>query len=278
MIDIHTHLYFPDFDLDRDEAVERARKAGVDFMVSVGTSPEDNRKAIGIAETYAGVYASVGLHPHFFNEPHIDAGIIDKEMASLRALAGHEKVVAIGECGLDYFSHDENVPVTASQREYQRAGFLAQIALAEELKLPLILHTRPARGTMDAYEEMARLLENVRTKVVLHCYQGDAEMTKKFLKLPHVFFSFTATITYPLKRMIEGTKDDPQESIRLIPIGRMFVETDCPFLPPQEHRGERNEPAFIAATAEAIARTQGISLEALDPAFMKNTLLVFGKQ
>lgn len=278
MIDIHTHLYFPDFDTDCDEVVRRAREAGVGFMISVGTDPDDNGAAIGIAETYDDVRASVGLHPHFFNRPGIDADRMAEEIGILRKLAEHPKVVAIGECGLDYFSRDPERPITEEQKASQREGFLAQVGIAKERGLPLIIHTRPSAGTMDAYEDMYSLLnssiKNLKS-AILHCYQGDTDVTEKFLTLQNVYFSFAGSVTYPVKKALFGTKDDPAEVVKMIPPDRLFVETDCPFLAPQGKRGERNEPAFVLLAAEAVAAVRAVPIEEIGRQVEKNALLVF---
>lgn len=285
MLDIHTHLYFPDFDLDRDETVRRAKEAGVDFMISVGTDPEDNAKAIGIAEAYDGVSASVGLHPHFFNRPDIDEARIAEEAGRLEMLAGHPKVVAIGECGLDYFSREPGHPITDEQKSRQKEGLFVQMGIAMKLGLPLILHTRPSHGSMDAYEDMFDILlgeslkaESYKLKAVLHCYQGDTGITRKFLGLPNVYFSFAGNVTYPVKKALEGTKDDIREAVKLVPSDRLFLETDCPFLAPQGKRGGRNEPAFVRLTAGAVAAIRAVPEEEIDRQVGQNALRVFGRK
>ncbi len=133
-------------------------------------------------------------------------------------------------------------------------GFLAQIKLAEELGLPLIVHCRANAGASDAYEDMSTLLSQVKTiPIVLHCYMGDTEVTKQLLALDNVYFSFTGNITYPVKKTWVGTKDDLRETVKLIPLDRLFTETDCPFLSPQSKRGERNEPASVVEVAAKVA-------------------------
>lgn len=318
MLDIHTHLFWDSYDADRDEVIQRARAAGVDKMICVGTSPEDNLQAIAVAEKYDDIYASVGLHPHFFNEiekeisnfksqapnkSQITNSKIQNLVEELRSLAGNSKVVAIGECGLDYFSHDPEKTIAPEQKQLQREGFLAQIALAQELDLPLIIHTRPSVGSMpsaageDAYEDMFEILrdeflkaESYKLKAVLHCYMGDTEITEKFLTLPNVYFSFTGNITYPVKKALAGTKparndsqtkrsnsgrDDPSEVVRMIPLGRLFVETDCPFLAPQGKRGERNEPAYVRMTALQAGALKGVEMAVLEPILDENFQRVF---
>lgn len=281
MLDIHTHLHFSDYDNDRDEIVRRAREAGVTKMICVGTSPEDNEKAIEVAEKYNDIYVSVGIHPHFFGEGRI------KE---LRKFVKHHKVIAIGESGLDYFSRDSQKAVTEEQKSLQKELFLAQIELAKELKLPLIVHTRPSAGSTDAYEDMfdiltshissakggqASLISHLSSHFILHCYQGDTEITKKFLEFPNVYFSFAGNITYSVKKAVVGTKDDLSEVVKLIPLERLFVETDCPYLAPEGKRGERNEPAYVLLTAQKICELKGIPMADLETALDKNFRRVF---
>ncbi|MFZ2187049.1 MAG: TatD family hydrolase [Candidatus Moraniibacteriota bacterium] len=289
MIDIHTHLFWTSYDADRDEVVSRAREAGVTRMVCVGTEPEDDLLALAVAEKYEGVFAAVGIHPHFFNELiekqfsnklQLFGEEIRKLIEALKKLAQHEKVIAIGECGLDYFSHDPAKVMTDEQKVAQKAGFMAQIALAKELSLPLIIHTRPSAGSMDAYEDLLEILKanesaSWRIKAILHCYMGDTETTRKFLALSHVYFSFAGNITYPVKKTLVGTKDDLTETVKLVPIERLFVETDCPFLAPQGKRGERNEPAFVVAVAEEIALLRGLTPEAIERSTEMNGRQVF---
>lgn len=275
MLDIHTHLYWTSYDADRDEVVRRAREAGVKKMICVGTSPEDNPKAIAAAEKYDNVFASVGIHPHFFN-----GSVIPIE--ELKRFAKHPKVIAIGECGLDYFSRDPQKIITIEQRELQKTGFIAQLKLAEELKWPLIIHTRPSLGSMNAYQDVFEILKAKESKkltklqAILHCYQGDMEITKKFLELPNVYFSFAGNITYPIKKSVAGTKDDLQETVKLVPLDRLFVETDSPFLTPEGKRSERNEPAYIQITARQVCALKGIEMATLETALDKNFKRVFG--
>ena len=268
MHDIHTHLYWSSYDADRDAVVKRARTAGVEKMFVIGCTVEESRQCVALTERYEDMYASVGIHPHEFND--LGFKIDDLRMEELRVLAKHEKVVAIGECGLDYYSHqstnnNQQTVVSDIQKAIQKDGFLAQIALAQEVGLPLILHCRPSLGTQDAYEDMFEILKNHSSLItypasyILHCYMGDTEVTRKFLTLPNVYFSFTGNITYPVKKVVVGTKDDLTETVKLVPLSRIFTETDCPFLSPQLHRGERNEPVYVAEVVEQVAILQGVS-------------------
>ena len=255
MFDVHAHLHDEAFVGDRDATVDRARAVGLEGIVTIGTDPEENRRAVACAQAYSDVWVSVGLHPHFFDE-YISAGSRVKPgmtewVTELRKMAQSSgKVVAIGECGLDYFSRDLENPITDGQKVLQREGFLAQIAIAEDLDLPLIIHTRPSLGSMDAYEDIFEILKERQGKLtaILHCYMGDLSVTEKFLSLPGVSFSFTGNITYKVK---EGS--DRDETLRMIPIDRMLSETDCPYLAPVPYRGQRNEPAYVAEVVRCIA-------------------------
>lgn len=292
MLDIHTHLFWESYNGDRDQVVQRAREAGIDFLLSVGTSFEDNPAALKIAEQYPDIFASVGLHPHMFSVDDTSLLKHTEWIEMLRNLARHEKVRAIGECGLDYFSRpdilgdkDLKRPVTEIQKKHQRAGLLSQLALAKELRLPLILHTRPSAGTQDAYEDMFEILRSHFSPAassllpsILHCYQGDLRMTEWFLTLPRVFFSFTGSITYPVPGARRGTGDDPTVVLRRIPLDRLFVETDSPFLAPQPRRGERNEPAFVRWVAASLCQARGISMTVLETALTENAATVFGQK
>jgi TatD DNase family protein len=355
MLDIHAHLHDSAFDADRDEVVARAFSAGATKIITIGTDVVESRKAVVCAERYEAVYVSVGVHPHFFNEIEENTNFktqspnkaqnskhtLQKVVAGLKELAGHKKVVAIGECGLDYFVREEEggeisgrtapkaerpvllqtagTPPTGKatavsrkikggvtavcdrpiiseeQKALQKEGFLAQIELAKELNLPLIIHCRPSKGTMparndlrsdsggDAYEDMFDILsdQNSRfqipdSKFILHCYMGDTEVTRKFLTLPNVYFSFTGNITYPVKKVLAGSKDDLTETVRMIPIERVLAETDCPYLAPQKYRGGRNEPAFVTEVVGKIAETKGISREIAEQTITASAKRIFG--
>ncbi len=276
MYDIHTHLYWESYDQDRDAVIARARAAGVEKMFVIGCTVEESRQCVALAEEYPEVYASVGIHPQTFNE----AGILQLEAwrQELRVLAREKKVVAIGECGLEYYSHDSTRPITPVQKAAQREGFVAQIGLAEEFGMPLIVHCRASTGSDDAYRDMLEILRADGSQlraIILHCYMGDTEVTRAFLDLSNVYFSFTGNITYPVKKAVVGTKDDLSATVRRVPLERMFAETDCPFLAPQAKRGERNEPANVVAVAERIAELQGVSQERVEQALDANFVRVF---
>ncbi|MFZ1720528.1 MAG: TatD family hydrolase [Candidatus Moraniibacteriota bacterium] len=303
MIDAHAHLHDTAFDADRDEVVGRALDAGVTKIITIGTDTLESRKAVACALKYEGVYASVGIHPHemnhlvkisnskyqISNQSHNDQ--INEWIPTLRELAKYAKVVAIGECGLDYYIHQETESseqrtITEREKDLQKELFLAQIELAEELHLPLIIHCRPSAGTVDAYEDVFEIFQTslvsrlpitgYQLPIILHCYMGDTEVTEKFLELPNVYFSFTGNITYPVKKLLAGSKDDLTETVRLIPIERIIAETDCPYLAPQAHRGKRNEPAFVMEVVGKIAEIKGISREIVEQTVRASAKMIFG--
>lgn len=279
MVDIHTHLYFPQYDKDRDEVLRRAFDTGIEYMVSVGTEPNDWEKALSVTGLDRRIYAALGIHPHYFNEQ--DLGNEDRLAWDIDELkrtveAHREKVVAIGECGLDYFSHEENVSITREQRAWQRRGFEEQIALAQTFDVPVVVHCRPDQGS-DAYRDLLKILSErgKKTKFILHCYVGDTEVTKEFLKIPTVYFSFTGNITFPVKKAWEGTEKDLRETVKMIPLDRLLTETDCPFLAPVPYRGKPNEPSFVSYVAEKVAEIQGVSVDKVAQVATANAKSVF---
>ncbi|MDD5084075.1 MAG: TatD family hydrolase [Candidatus Moranbacteria bacterium] len=288
MLDIHTHLYMPQYDDDRKEVIKRAFDVGLSMMVVVSTSPEEHKQALAVTEMDVRIFSSVGLHPHYFckqvaitdnqnpiiddnRQVTVDENQLREDVEELRKLAkNNPKIIAIGECGLDYFSHTGDT-ITDAQKAWQKEGFIAQIRLAQELHLPMIIHCR------DAYEDLVEVIrrEGGDTNFILHCYMGDTEVTRKFLEFPNAYFSFTGNITYAVKKSAEGTKDDIRETVNLIPLERMFIETDCPFLAPVPHRGKRNEPSFVTAVAKKIMEIKDCSQASLTSAIKRSVEKVF---
>ena len=220
-------------------------------------------KALALAHEYADIFASVGIHPNEFRSE------VGEYLSSLEQLASDKKVIAIGECGLDYSESHGGIDDVSKQR--QKKGFKEQLALAQKLSLPVIVHCR------DAYQDLIEILQESQCSVpvIMHCYMGDTFVTRDFLALPNVFFSFTGNITYPVKKALVGSKDDITETVRLIPKERIFIETDCPFLAPQTKRGTRNEPAYAVDTALRAAELLGITKEELDKQLAVNFQRVF---
>lgn len=263
-VDSHLHLDLSLFDEDRDSVVSRARQANVVAMLNPGHNLESSRKAIQLAERYAELYAAVGVHPH-------DAAAEEpRGEEAIRELARHPRVVAIGEIGLDYYRN-------LSPPETQRRVFLKYLRLARRLNLPVIVHCR------DAFEDVCGMLEEVQAgtpalqeektqalRGVLHSFSGDESSAFRLLDIGF-FISFSGQITYP--------KSDSLRSVaRELPIEKVLIETDSPFLPPQPRpgRGKRNEPSFVSHVAEELARVKGLSVEDVARITTGNVRRLFG--
>jgi TatD DNase family protein len=232
-VDSHSHLFL----LERgpESAVERARAAGVGTIVCPGIDPETSRRAVEIAESLEGVFATAGLHPH-------DARRLDGPVqGEIEALLAHPLVVAVGECGLDFFR-------MRSPREDQERAFRGQIAMARAAGLPLVVHVR------DAWERVLRVLDEGRAeRVVLHCFSGDGE-TARACAARGWFVSFAGNVTYP-------KNSELRSAAAVVPAEHLLVETDAPFLAPQRLRGRENEPANLLEVVEAIATARGEPVE-----------------
>jgi len=229
LIDTHAHLDDARYDGDREAMIARAREAGVGTFITIGCDLATSRAAVELADRYPFVYASIGVHPHEVR--HIDDGWYDE----FRRLARHPKVVAYGEIGLDYhYNH--------SPPKLQRERFREQIQLARELKLPVVIHTREAQE-----DTIAILKEEQAADVggVFHCFTGDAWLAKDGLGLGF-YLSFSGVVTFQNATML-------REIVTTIPMDRILIETDCPYLTPAPHRGKRNEPAYVRLVAETIA-------------------------
>lgn len=231
MIDAHAHLTDDRFADDVDAVVARAAAAGVDVIVSIATDPEDAREAIRLAERHAGVFATAGIHPHAASRCSAES------LAEVAELATHPRVVAIGEAGLDY--HYDFAP-----REAQVDCFRRQLELGIELDLPVVVHCR------EADDDVGRLLREAGTgsRGVLHCFSGGRALLDAALELGW-FISFAGTITF--KRF------DDAELLRAVPLERLLVETDSPYLAPVPFRGKRNEPAHVVTVAARAAELRG---------------------
>jgi TatD DNase family protein len=249
MIDSHTHLdsCAPDDAL----LVERARAAGVGRMLTVGMDEGSNRRALAAAERFGAVRAAVGRHPN------AAAGFDDAAAEDLRALAAHPRCAAIGETGLDFFRD------RASRADQMRA-FHAQIDLAHETGLPLVIHTRAAEE--DTLAVLTARAAGLR--VILHCFSMPDHLDA-CLEQPDWWLSFAGNVTYP-------SAGDLAAAAERVPDDRLLVETDAPYLSPQPVRGERNEPAFVVHTARFIADRRGVALEELERTVERNAAGLFG--
>jgi TatD DNase family protein len=254
LIDSHCHLDFPDFADELDAVVARARAAGVERIITIGTQIGRAPRLAEIAETYDDVYFTVGTHPH---EAASEAA---GDFATMRRYAAHPKCVGIGEAGLDY--HYNYAPP-----ELAKTVFRGQIALARELGLPLVIHTR------EAEEDTAAILKEEMGQgsfqALLHCFTSSRALAETALDLG-LSISFSGVVTFK-------KSEDLRAIARDTPLDRLLLETDAPYLAPVPYRGKRNEPAFVAATARAMAEARGMAPEALAEVASANTLRLFSR-
>jgi TatD DNase family protein len=254
LVDHHCHLDFPQLAEDRAGVLARARAAGVGVMVTISTRIRRLPELIAIAEEHENVYCSVGTHPHNAHEE------LDIPLEEIVRLSRHPKVVAIGEAGLDYFYKH-------STSEAQAEGFRRHIAAARLTGLPLEIHTR------DADADTARILEEEHARgpfpAILHCYTGGPDLAARALGLG-LYVSFTGVVTFK-------KSDALREIAKSVPLDRLLVETDAPFLAPEPYRGKTNEPAYVVHTADALAKVKGVTLEEIAAATNANFFRLFGK-
>jgi TatD DNase family protein len=254
LIDSHCHLDFPDFGPEVEEVVARAHGAGVGLMLTISTKVSEFDRVRAVAERFPHVYCTVGIHPHeAASEPETDT-------ATLVEMAKHPKVVGIGETGLDYFYEH-------SPREAQQRNFRAHIAAARETGLPLVVHTR------DADADTAAILTEEMGKGafpgLLHCFSSGPQLAEKALEIG-LYISLSGILTF--KNAVEL-----RETAARVPLDRLLVETDAPYLAPVPKRGKRNEPSFVVHTAEKLAEVKGIGAAALAEATTANFLRLFSR-
>lgn len=254
--DIHTHVNFSDFNADREEVIKRCLDNNI-WMINVGADLESSRGAVDWAGKYSeGVYATVGLHPTDYS-----GDALGHSVSELRELAGSPKVVAIGECGLEYFRVKDE-----SERERQGKIFREQIELALELDKPLVIHCREAQDDVIKILEEYKKVGEEKLRGDLHFFSGNLEQAQKYIELGFLI-SFTGVITF--------TKDY-DEVVKNIPLEKIMIETDAPYVAPAPYRGKRNEPAYVVEVAKRIAEIKGISLEDVAKTTTQNALKLFG--
>lgn len=258
MIDTHAHIDFPDFDEMRDAVLERFWKAGGEAIIDVGCDMKSSERAVEMARKNKRIFASVGIHPH-------DAdSLTDENLARIEELLDSPGTVAMGEIGLDFFREPFCDPET------QKDAFRRQLAAAEAHGKPIIIHCR------EAYEEVLEILRESKPsgwKGVLHCFTASPDTAKKFLDMGfHI--GFTGVATY----YKSGSKDESffLETVRAMPLDRILVETDAPYLSPAPHRGEINEPLFVRYVIDKIAEIRGMDAEELERATSDNAKKLFG--
>ncbi len=254
LIDTHCHLDFADFEAERDELVARAHAAGVSQMVTISTRVRKLDALLALTDRFPTVFCSVGTHPNNADEE------LDITTEDLVRLAAHPKVVAIGEAGLDYF-YDTQKP------EDQKTGLLRHIAAARETGLPLVIHSRSAD------DDMAAILTEETGKgafpFILHCFSSGEALAKTGIELGG-YVSFSGILTFPKSTEL-------RDIAKVLPLDRLLVETDAPYLAPKRWRGKRNEPSYVVNTAEVLAETMGVSFEEMARITTDNAFRIFSK-
>ena len=249
LYDSHAHLDDDAFDADRSEVIEKIKASGVGLVNNIGASIKSSQASIDLAEKYDFIRAVVGVHP---SETH---NMTEADIETLREMAKHQKVVAIGEIGLDYH-YDDTDPKT------QKLWFRRQLQLAKELNMPVVIHDRESKGKcIEILKEM-----NI-SNGVFHCFSGSAETAKQLLDMGF-YISFTGVLTFKnARRAIEALK--------IIPLDRLFIETDCPYMAPEPHRGTRNDSSLVRFVAEKVAEVKGISYDEAVSATCQNAIEFF---
>jgi len=258
--DTHAHIDFDNFDADRQEVINKAKDAGLGFIINIGIDIETSQKSVNLVDEYPGfIYAAVGVHPNY------SSNFSHEQVSKLEILAEHAGVVAIGEVGLDFY-RDYATPGE------QKKALSAQLELAERLVLPIVVHERASA------HELAPLLTRWQSELpiesaikdrpgVMHAYSGSLEFVPELLSAGF-YFGIGGPVTYK-------NAAEKRELVRMLPIERILLETDCPFMPPQAHRGKRNEPAFIPLIAQKIAEIRDISVDELGEQLTSNARRLF---
>ena len=253
MIDTHAHLNDPKFDSDRDEVLARVWKSGIQCVIDVTEDLVTAKRSLGLFQNQSNVWSSIGYHPHRA------AGLSDEEIIEYTSLASLPKVVAVGEIGLDYYYENQ-------ERSRQRNIFEKMLDLALQVNLPVIIHSRDADA--DLFDVLRpRIHEGL--KGVMHCYTGSLHSAQSLLEMG-LFISFSGIVTFK-------NAEDLRQVVNEVPLDRILLETDCPYLAPVPMRGKRNEPSFMLHTADIVARLKGISVESLMIQIFRNAKALFAK-
>lgn len=278
LFDTHAHVHFDSFKDDTDAVIKKSLAQGM-MLNLVGTQQDTSRRAVEYAEKYEGVYASVGLHPeHLFSkwvdeaESSFQSREEDFDYGYYQRLALHPKVIGVGECGLDFYRIPDGL-TKATMLPKQRTVFLQHIALAHELGLPLVIHCREAHPELLA---TLKLPEAHGIRGVIHCYTSDWQNARQYLDLGF-YLGFTGIITFPPFKKNPAAQAELLEVVRQMPLGRLLLETDCPYLSPLPFRGKRCEPWMVAATAQTIAELRGMPEQAVVQATAENAKRLFSK-
>ncbi|MDO5017897.1 MAG: TatD family hydrolase [Lagierella massiliensis] len=250
MIDSHAHLDDEKFNVDREEVIQKLQEKFVKYVINPSSDMESSKRVVELSKEYENIFAAVGVHPHEAED------FESKDLEKLRELAKNPKVVAIGEIGLDYFYDN-------SPREIQKEVFKKQLQLSVELKLPVIIHTREAMG--DTFD----ILNEFKGKVsgVMHCYTGSIEMAKRFMELGF-YISIAGPVTF---KNATNVKDMAKQ----IPLDKLLIETDSPYLTPVPNRGKRNDPSNVLYVADMLANLKEISIDEIIENSRENTIKLF---
>ena len=286
LVDTHAHAHFRAFRGEEKEVIKRSLDAGV-WMNLVGTQKDTSKAAVAFAEQFdEGVYATIGLHPTHLHATHVDEDEVEMmtreeafDVAFYSELAKSKKVVAIGEMGLEYYRLADVGAQTGKSEEAikqkQRETFQQAVDLAAELDLPIIIHCR------DAHEDAQRIIREAQTRYgnlvrgVVHCYTSDWQRARPYLEELGFMLSFTGIITFEIKKSSRDATEALLDVVRKAPLERIMVETDCPYLSPTPHRGERNEPAYVRFVAEKVAALKGISFDEVAKQTTENAFQLF---
>ena len=247
LCDSHAHLDDAKYDNDRDDVIRELYQGGVSLVINIGSDMENSRKSVALANQYDFIYATVGVHPYYT--------VDDNDLAELEQLAQNKKVVAIGEIGLDY--HGDYLP-----KDVQKATFRAQSELAKRLDMPIVVHDR------DAHDDCIEMVRDIGSRGIFHCFSGDADMARKIVDMGF-YVSFAGNVTYKKAQNLV-------EAAAVVPMDRLLIETDSPYLAPTGHRGKRNTPLYVELIARHIAQIKGVTFEEIAEATMANAKEVFG--
>ncbi|MCK5122715.1 MAG: TatD family hydrolase [Candidatus Pacebacteria bacterium] len=258
MIDSHAHTDFKEFDDDREEVIKRFFEGGGEKIINVGCDLKSSVRSYELAKNNENIFASAGIHPH-------DADTVDKNsLRKIEELVQHYKVIAVGEIGLDYFRN-------LSPQEKQIEAFRLQLELADNHKMPLIIHCR------DAYNDLIDILKSYQTnswRGVIHCFGGSQKIAEEFLELGF-YIGFTGTITYYKDKSKLGNEPEIYRVIKNMPLNKILIETDCPYLAPVPERGKRNEPLFVRYVAEKVAHIRNVDFKEIEKATSENAIRLF---
>ena len=251
LLDTHAHLDFDDYNKDREEVINRARDIGVEKIVNIGADLEGSRRAVKLAEKYDDIYAVVGIHPHEADT------VNEKSLNEIRNLASSSKVKAIGECGLDFYYDN-------SPRKIQKEAFEKQLNLALELELPVVIHSREAAAeTLEILDKTADFAQ----KLIFHCYAYGPEEIEEIIKRDY-YVAFGGLITFNSAQPI-------RDALKKMPLDRILLETDAPYLTPSPNRGKRNEPAYLEYIVKKAAKIKGVTAEKMGRITTENAERVY---